>query len=375
MADNKKNPFIEALNRGTIKPPAYSPQLSPIVEPTMSLAARVERDRERTRAERKVARNVARDEATAAEWNHYINNYHRVADEVRHAVSRRSACSARVIRGGALVAQVTDVHFGGTVVRDKNAYSTRVASMRLAAYAEEILALQAQTGASDLYITFTGDIFDSLLGKMRTDKVLHSEGPAVWSYMTGLEILKQFINELSESEAFGMVSLAGVVGNEARLTEDRGHGDRMASENWDAALNAALAVEYGPTDVECQFGVNSCVLEVEGWRVLLMHGDTLNKNLDQQACQSVLGLHNADFGVSGHVHNPLVTGHWIRSGSLIGTDNYAGCGLNLSGYASQSVIHLTAQRRNVHVIDLQDCTNVEPYTVVDFGGAFGTAGL
>ncbi|ACT65569.1 predicted protein [Cyanophage PSS2] len=373
-----ENPFIETLNKGTsAKAPSYSAaQLKHVPQPKMSMAARDEHDRQLTRDARKAARQAASDEATVAEWRHYLDNFAAVADEVRNAVNSRTPRSARVIRGGTLLAQVTDVHFGGTVKRDKNHYSLDTASRRLAAYAEEILALQAQTGASDLGICLTGDIFDSYIGKMRTDKILHAEGPAVWSFAMGLELIKQFVTELAESEAFGSVTLYGICGNEARLMNERGHGELVATDNWDSLLNGQLAVHFGPTDVECNFAVNRLVVEAEGWRVLLMHGDQgLSAQCTQKECQSILGLHNADFGMSGHIHNPLVSGHWIRSGSLIGTDSYAGEGLNLSGYASQSVVHLTPQRRNVHVIDLQYCDNVEPYTVVDFGGAFGIAGL
>ncbi len=373
-----KQNLMQALKRGSTEPTYEVVSLpKPKPGPSFSSDALNQKLADTTRDERAAMRRAARDEATNAEWRYYLDNYSTIADDVKARIKRRHARSARVNSGGTLLAHVTDVHFGSRVRRDNHTYDINVAARRLAAFAEEILNIQIQTAATSLVICFTGDMFDSRIGKWRTDKILSQEGPAVFSYMCGLEIIKQFIDELIDSSQFESVSISGVAGNESRLTIERGHSDDMACENWDSLLNASLAVHYRDTPgVSMDFAVNRYVVEVEGWRVLLMHGDQgLSRQIDQKETQSILGMHNCDFGLSGHVHDPRITGHWIRSGSIMGTDSYAGEGMNLSGVAAQAVIHLTTQRRNVHIIDLQDCDNVEGYDIIDFAGAFGSAGL
>ena len=374
-----KREILGALRRGANRQdvaPLPPPPADQAFTLNMSLAAQEQMFKDSERDLKKDARAAARDEASVAEWTHYLKQAQErlVRQEIDWQLDQRVARSRRQITGGTLMAQVTDVHVGATVRRDDNVYDTSVLARRLAAYSEEIISLAHATEAEELVIALTGDIFDSKIGKMRTDKVLHSEGPACWSFMVGRELICQFIDELVASEAFGRVRLTGISGNEARLMADRGHGELMATDNWDALLNGQLASYYAGSDVECEFGVNRLVVEAEGWKVLLMHGDQgLSARITQKECQSILKVHGGDFGLSGHIHDPHVTGHWVRGGSLIGTDSYAGEGLNLSGYASQTIIHLLPGRRNTHVIDLQHCDDVEGYIVPDFAGAFGIA--
>lgn len=278
-------------------------------------------------------------------------------------------------RGGAIMVQLSDIHFGGTVVAEPggNVYNFRVAAARLAAYAQEVLFYGEAFQTEELVIALTGDIFDSKIGKMRTDKMLHAESTACAAYQVGSHLIQSFIEELRLSEVFGSIRIHGIAGNEARLYPDRGFGHLTAAENWDSLLNGDLAIRYAGSDVVTAFGVNNYVAEVQGWRVLMVHGDAgLSSNLTQKEVQSLLGIHGADFGISGHIHDPYITGKWCRTASLIGTDNYAGEGLGLSGRASQNLYHLQPGRRNTIICDLQDeAEGVTPYRLHSFNGALG----
>lgn len=325
------------------------------------------------------ARDRARDEAVEAEWNSTLEKAEHIEAEVDVFLdSRRKGQGIR--RGGSLLVQVTDVHFGGTVKgleerEDANEYCLEKAAHRLAVYAEEILFYGAAHGCEELVIAFTGDIFDSKVGKERKDKMLHAEGTACSAYLKGRDLIRQFIDTFRESELFGSITLCGIAGNEARLYDDRGHGHITASENWDSLLNADLVAWYAGSDVDLKMRVNRCVVEVQGWKVLLLHGDqAIDKNLSQTRCYSVLAQHKADFGISGHIHSGLVTPYWVRSASLIGTDAYAGDGLALDGMASQTIFWLRPGKRNTIQVDLQNPDeDIEPFKVFDYDGAFGSA--
>lgn len=302
-----------------------------------------------------------------------------VSENVQSMFAHRDKPFGPHVGGGTIAVQLSDLHLGGTVAGlearpDSNSYNLEVAAHRLAMLAEKIIFFGAAHCASHLAILLTGDIFDSKIGKLRLDKVLNSENSACESYCIGRDLIFQFIDYLKESEVFGSLKIHGIAGNEARLYAERGHSHVMAGDNFDALLNADLSRRYTGTDVECSFGVNRYVAEIEGWRILMIHGDqAIDKNCSQKTVQSLLGTHEADFGISGHIHDTLVKGNWVRSASLIGTDYYAGDGLDLQGRASQNVFWLSPGQRNVYNVDLQkpDPT-IEPFEIFTYSGAFGS---
>lgn len=374
--ENLRAFFNEARGIAPQEPPAPAP-----AAPTLSAPAVYQQAVDLRRVSNAAARIAARDEIVEAQWNRDLDTYADLAEEVAaFNATRRRGGGLAAMRGGSLLVQITDVHFGGTVKgleerKDANVYNLEVAAARLASYAEEVKFLGLVHAAEELVICLTGDIFDSKVGKCRLDKILHAEGTATSAYAHGAELIFQFIEDLRESELFGSIRVHGVAGNEARLYADRGHGHVSAADNWDSLLNREIASRYRGSDVETEFRVNRYVAEVAGWRVLLTHGDqALDAKMSQHKIQSLLGTHSADFGISGHIHDPYVCGNWSRSGSLIGTDAYAGDGLGLEGRACQSVSWLKPGRRNVYLVDLQTpLEGVEPYKLFDFAGAFGSA--
>tara|TARA_B100000035_G_scaffold187229_1_gene159739 strand:+ start:2172 stop:3311 length:1140 start_codon:yes stop_codon:yes gene_type:complete len=325
-----------------------------------------------------------RDEARKEIIRKRIETEVRKVDEIQEDVdafyaSKRYQPGLR-ISGGAIVVQLSDIHFGCVVKgmeerQDANEWDFSMACRRMRALCESVKAYGCLHRAEELVIALTGDIFDSKIGKERYDKMLNSEGPACFTFSRGKDLVIDFINDLVGSELFGNVRVVGIAGNEARLFSDRGHSHVMSADNWDSALNASLAAYYRGSDVECSFGVNRQVVDIQGHRMLMIHGDQGRFNpANQTAVQSLLGQHNATFGISGHIHDSLVTGKWVRSSSLMGTDFYAGDGLGLDGIAAQNVMWLAPGQRNTYVIDLQtpDPT-LEPFELYDYGGAYGSA--
>ncbi len=345
-------------------------------------SARDQKLRDQRREQLKEKRDTARAEAAEHVWRSTLAKASEVADDLEAFYNSRPNQTGIHCRGGAIMAQISDLHFGCTVEgmesrENPNTYNFDVARHRLAAYAEQVLFYGVAHQASELVVALTGDIFDSKIGKERKDKMFNSEATACQAYLHGRDLIFQFVEYIRRAEVFGAIRIVGISGNEARLYADRGHSHIMAADNWDSLLNADIASRYIGSDIEVEFGVNRYVAEVEEWKVLLLHGDQgLDAKLSQTKVQSLLGTHNADFGISGHIHDTMVTGKWIRSASLVGTDFYAGDGLGLEGRASQNIFWLAPGQRNTYAVDLQTPDpSVEPFKLFDYRGAFGSANL
>lgn len=353
-----------------------------IVDPLAGLSPEAAELRARTERNhgRRARRAAARDELKAQARRNAFARLEQVEAEVEAFYADAPTENAPILRGGSLVVQISDVHFGcvvrGMEERDNaNTWDSQVACKRFKALAEAVKFYGVSHGAEELVVALTGDLFDSKIGKERYDKMLNSETAASLTYMRGKDLIIQFIEDLRLSEIFGQVRVVGIAGNEARLYADRGHSHIMASDNWDSLLNADLAARYRGSDVTCEFGVNRYVADIQGWRMLLIHGDQGRFNpTNQTAVQSLLGNHDADFGISGHIHDTLITGKWIRCASMMGTDAYAGDGLGLEGMAAQNILWLSPGVRNSYAIDLQNPSDeLVPYQLFDYAGAFGLA--
>ena len=347
----------------------------------LSEPARDQKLKDDRRKERKAQRDNARDEVAEREWRLTLAKADEVAADVEELYSSRTLKGIRN-RGGSIMVQLSDIHFGCTVEgmegrENPNTYGLGKAAHRLAALAEQVMFHASAHQADELVVALTGDIFDSKIGKERKDKMFNSEATACQAYLHGRDLVIQFLEHLRGSELFGSMRVVGISGNEARLYAERGHSHVMAADNWDALLNADLAARYRGSDVDTEFGVNRYVAEIQGHRVLLLHGDQgLDINLSQNKVQSLLGTHKADWGISGHIHHTMVTTSWVRSASLVGTDFFAGDALGLEGKAQQNIYWLAPGQRNTYVTDLQDPDPmVEPYEMFDYRGAFGAVSL
>lgn len=363
---------------------AAEPMTEVVVNPLADLSPEAQEQaiRDQRRNVRKDKREAARAELQQKQLEREIRSAREMQEDIDSFYSSKKYGQGMRLMGGAIVVQLSDIHFG-CVVRgmeerqDANEWDFTIAARRLRALCEHAKFYGLAHRAEEVVVALTGDIFDSKIGKERYDKMLNSEGAACYTFSRGKDLVIQFINDLVESEIFGRVRVTGIAGNEARLFSDRGHSHVMSADNWDSALNAELASYYRGTDVECEFGVNRKVLDIQGHRMLMIHGDQGRFNpTNQTATQSLLGQHNATFGISGHIHDTLITGKWVRSSSVMGTDFYAGDGLGLDGIAAQNVMWLAPGQRNTYAIDLQNPDpGLEPYELFDYGGAYGSAEL
>lgn len=310
--------------------------------------------------------------AVKALWNQWLAEYENHRKEAAILFRNRKPPLGCPL-GGTLLAQLSDLHFGALLEKPGGVgYDMEVAAKRLRLYAQTIIRQQLATGADRLVIALTGDLVDSLCGKERLDKILQSDTPQHQAMMMGADLIISFITELQELEVFGSIMVAGVAGNESRQTGDVAFGDKGGAENLDCNIHAILDRHFRGSDVETSFELFRNVIQVEDQRVLLIHGHTLPRNMDQKQLHGILTEHGCDFGISGHIHFAYTTSEWARSASLMGADGYAENGLLLfAGRASQNLIHFQGLNRSVMVVDLENCLEVEGYPLQTYSGAYG----
>ena len=195
-----------------VQPTAQAPALSP--------AAVVAQYQAKTAQQRKAERLDAVAEVDQAAWASWLKAYSNFREEADYYFRHREAPPADLGRGGALVAQLSDVHFGALIHSNdrRRGFSLEMASKRLRLYAQQVLNHQLITGADQLIVALTGDMLDSRVGKERQDKFANAESTSAEALAHGTDLVVAFIRELAESEAFGRVRVVGISGNEARHT-------------------------------------------------------------------------------------------------------------------------------------------------------------
>lgn len=323
--------------------------------------------------QRRQERMLAQIELDSQAWANWRDAYNTLQADARYIYANRKPLPGDLARGGALVAQLSDVHFGALIAENsrRRGFSLAMASKRLRLYAQQVLNYQLATGADELIVALTGDLFDSRMGKEMTDKLANSECSQQEALAVGTDLIIAFITELIESEAFGKVRIAGVTGNEGRLTKDVTFGRTTAVENADTTLNQCLVRAFAGV-CELDFDPLTKVVEVQGERILLVHGHAKGfKHGSRDNRDHVLLRHEATFGICGHVHETMVDGNWARSASLCGTDDYADHGLEVGSRASQNLIHVLNGRRNLIALDLENPGDIEGYPLLDYSGVFG----
>lgn len=321
-------------------------------------------------------RQVTKDKTRAVSglWEQWHLEFDKHREEVSKMFQQRNpplGCAP----GGVLVAQLSDLHFGALVqTPGAVGYDMRIASKRLRLYAIQVIRQQIATGADRLVVALTGDLIDSLNGKDHLDKILQSDGPQHLAMMQGADLIISFIKEIQDLEIFGSMMVAGITGNESRATKNVCFGEKGAAENLDCGLNAVIARQFQGSDVETSFELFRNVIQVGDQKVLLIHGHTLEKNMNQANLHGLLTEHGCNFGLSGHVHFAYTTSEWARSASLVGPDGYSENGLLLfSGRATQNLIHFQGQNRNVMIVDLHECAAIEGYPLATYSGAYGAS--
>lgn len=239
--------------------------------------------------------------------------------------------------------QLSDLHFGKFVNLKLNKYNFEIAHKRLQRYIDEIVNVCLyQKKISKIYIAFTGDIFNL---DSHFDALLSNEDNRAESFLRGVDELKFFIDSLL---LYFDIKVIGVIGNESRIrtTEYNSNINAISSNNFDMLAFQVLKRFYGNNE-DIEF-VNECktlhdIELIHGHNIAFVHGDKLKNHTKDDIVKFKMRLVeeykcHVDYVIFGHLHETLITPTYARSGSLVGADEYAYNGLNISGsVASQNI--------------------------------------
>lgn len=335
-----------------------------IVEGYVRAQKKAQKHQDVTRVERKGFREYARIENAIGE---HANEIRRALDGYQFADPPTGGVEAD--GNAAAILHLSDHHLNERVALPHNRYDWEIAGKRLRKYADQALRHCEAHGIGSALIAFTGDMLNS---DRRLDELLANAGNRAKACVLAVDLYQQMLRHLSRHLD---ITVAGISGNESRITKDVGWHDEIVSDNYDFTIYEMLRLLLGdrirfvePSDP------SRCIVKVAGQNVLLTHGHGdggLASKADQKLIQSIVGFHQArgekvDLVIFGHVHEAQITDGYARSSSLCGSNTYNENALGLYGRASQNLylLHKGGGWDGIK-IDLQDTRGVEGYTVRD----------
>ena len=239
---------------------------------------------------------------------------------------------------------ISDLHIGEVVDLDDNQFNSIIAEKRLNEYTDRCIERFDQEHITDINLVFTGDLLNL---DNHTDKKLTNEAQRAESFEKLYGIISSMIDRLLD-EDFSL-KIASCVGNEGRFNsfETMSNVNKIALDNFDYMLLMMLRVRYEKQD-EINFLNNGDkiedMIEINGKHFILLHGNNLkhNKLADEVEKVKLRWWKKtnimADFVVFGHIHSPLITNTFARSGSLVGANGYSDTRLNIpTSCASQNI--------------------------------------
>ena len=227
------------------------------------------------------------------------------------------------IKNTAVIAMLSDIHYGMTFSGIGGSYNTKIAAQRVMDYANSIVDIGIGGGAKECYVLLMGDLISGMI--KNTIRAENREN--IVEQIVGVsELITAFI--LYISRYFDNVYVYSVNGNHSRvdLNADAGlRGERLDSlVPWYCKGRLSL-VENVKFDLDA-LDSTVAAFDVYGKQYVCVHGD-LDPNLrtSVQRLEPIIGRH-IDYLLAGHLHVPYMnlenTG-FIRNGCVCGSgDDY-----------------------------------------------------
>ena len=269
------------------------------------------------------------------------------------------------ITGNVAVIHLTDLHLNELVNLSFNKFDFQIAAKRLKKFAINAKKYLEANQVNRVLIAMTGDLLNS---DRRTDELLSEATNRAKATILAVVLLRQFIEDLITDYN---VSIANVIGNESRITEDVGWTDAVVTDNYDFTIFNILKLLFEKSGVKFISDDNSLerVVEIDNQNILLLHGNQLKGNLEQ-AIQKIKGKYvsqriSINFVICGHLHSARIGDVYARGSSLVGANGYSDSALQLESRASQNVhIFYKDGSRDSIKIDLQNTEGIEGYQII-----------
>ena len=332
-----------------------------IVDITVKLAKEKQKLQDKNRISNKAFREYARIDNAVAELQENLLT-----------LLEKKSLPKTVFRGkkipkngkvGAIV-HLTDLHFNELINLMHNKYDFNVASQRLRKFVNDTKIYLKAHNVKDICVAMTGDMLNS---DRRLDELLSEATNRAKAVVLSVTLLEQVLLDLQQD--FN-ISVAHVIGNESRITEDVGWVEEVASDNYDTIIHGFLTKIFQKSNIK--FFQGHCtekVVEVCGQNVLLIHGNQLKSTTYHKQIQSIKGKYASqgiilDFIISGHYHNAKLGDVYAQGSSLAGANAYSNDALQLESRASQNIhIFFENGNRDSIKIDLQHVDDVKGYPI------------
>ena len=237
------------------------------------------------------------------------------------------------------IIHLTDFHFGSNIKVMGNAYNKKIAKERIYRLFEESISFFKKNNIEEVYILFTGDMSNVLLHR---DKQLAQMGSRAKDMVELADFLARCINYYTKTMVF---NVAGVLGNESRLSDEFSGIDEWASDSYDYIMYQMLKAKLS-NNKRVDF-INECdtletIIQINNCNIALLHGDTLKGNINKAVNNINIkwlsqGFNNL-YVLFGHIHDTLITNSYARGGGLVGADSYSEHKLNIPiSYPSQNI--------------------------------------
>ena len=267
------------------------------------------------------------------------------------------------------IVTIGDVHLNELILdidELTNRYSFDVAAKRLKQGIEHSKTLMTANGITDVLFVMGGDIVNS---SRREDERLHSESTRGVSTLVGSWLMKQIIDDLSES--FN-VAVTYVTGNESRFDFDNSFSALANTDNFDFLIYHMTKSMYHEKNKRVTFldGVDpkERYLDIKGFKLLVMHGENMRaKHVDKTLSKCSFEGKEVNLILSYHFHSVEMTDQHFRVGSICGGNSYSVKSLQFYTRASMGLVMVDENNGWDGVrIDVQDAYKYEPtYSIPD----------
>jgi len=264
-----------------------------------------------------------------------------------------------------MIVHLTDTHFNELVDLGENGnkYDFRIASKRLFRFASKIIQYANSMNVKNVKLAMTGDLINS---DRRTDEIISLATNRTKASYLAMDLLSMFIRHLNEHVN---VEVYTVSGNESRVREESSNSDFFASDNYDFGIFQGLKMLFMHNDGVTFVEGNPLeqILTINGVNFLLCHGNFLKKQIAKDI-NGTLARYirqrniRVDYILCGHLHEAKIKDVLLRSGSLVGANDYSDKALNLISRASQN-IHFIFENGDVDSMKI-DLQNVDDDSVM-----------
>lgn len=316
----------------------------------LSKALKIQKLRDTQRVERRIFRQNAR----------FINKSNDLFEILLNTVKPIKPIKIPEInphKNGTLIVQLSDLHFGETVSLPNNIFNTRILSRRLYTFIRKSIEIGLTHNVRRCVFILTGDICNS---DRRDGEKSTNEYNRAWAVNNAFEIIAQAIELVSSY--IPVTHVTSVLGNESRIDIDLSFEHICFINNLDYVVDRMLDARFNGLIKFSKFGNPvERILNIDGLKILISHGITKSKATpDVQFQYYKQKYKDISMVITGHMHSPVVTANYSRSGSIVGGNCYSDYILGITNsYASQTCYIVDKQKIICFPIDLEETSNEE----------------